>query len=310
MEQAHYLDRLIKTNEFGFRELVLSEIDNAPVLKVNRHEMKEEMTSLFYRDISNGDDYFAILHSFVSKGLSKRCAAPVARFADGEYAFYAKDLHCNGLYQQAESVGDIKESMPKHIEALKLLNRIGKLAPLIYPGNVQHKARSLLPFLGKSKIDSRALRFTDFLYLNGISLTKNNYVPFYVVYAYLTSKLFSQVVDKRELCIIGSDCNMNLCRRWFANFSCHPSISFAEIPESYVATKWNSIKDDVLARIPGDTDLCLVGAGIGSVLVCVDVANAFSIPAIDAGHVLNMLNGREDKSNGPRLYTIHNKYGP
>ena len=72
-----------------------------------------------------------------------------------------------------------------------------------------------------------------------------------------------------------------------------------------MATQWTSIKEDVLKRIEPDVDLCLVGAGIGSLLVCVDIANQFSIPAIDAGHVLNMMNGREDKSGGPRLYTIH-----
>lgn len=54
-----------------------------------------------------------------------------------------------------------------------------------------------------------------------------------------------------------------------------------------------------------DTGLCLVGAGIGALLVFVDVAHKFSIPAIDAGHVLNMMNGCEEKSGRPRLYTIH-----
>ena len=85
---------------------------------------------------------------------------------------------------------------------------------------------------------------------------------------------------------------------------CIPNISFTEIPDRYVATQWTSIKKDVLERITQDVDLCLVGAGIGSLLVCVDIANQFSIPAIDAGHVLNMMNGREEKSSGARLYTI------
>jgi len=49
----------------------------------------------------------------------------------------------------------------------------------------------------------------------------------------------------------------------------------------------------------------VVGAGIGSLLVCVDVAQEFSIPVIDAGHVLNMINNCEDKSGGARLYTIY-----
>lgn len=64
------------------------------------------------------------------------------------------------------------------------------------------------------------------------------------------------------------------------------------------------MKESILPAIPSDTELCLVGAGVGALLVCVDIAKRFSIPAIDAGHVLNMMNGRVDKSQGPRLYTI------
>jgi hypothetical protein len=77
-----------------------------------------------------------------------------------------------------------------------------------------------------------------------------------------------------------------------------------EIPAEYVATRWEKIKKELLEKISPDTDLCLAGAGVGALLVCADVARAFSIPAIDAGHVLNMMNGRVDKSNGARLYTL------
>ncbi len=71
-----------------------------------------------------------------------------------------------------------------------------------------------------------------------------------------------------------------------------------------MATQWESIREDMLRQIPSDTDICLVGAGVGALMVCVDVAERFSLPVIDAGHVLNMMNEREDKSKGPRLYTL------
>ena len=64
------------------------------------------------------------------------------------------------------------------------------------------------------------------------------------------------------------------------------------------------MKEDVLGKIPADADICLVGAGVGALPVCVDAAMRLSAPAIDAGHILNMMNGREDKSNGMRLYTL------
>jgi len=307
MRETYYLNRLIKDETFRFANLLLKDIDNYPVLEINSPEMAEQETCLFYRDVSVGDQYFEILHTFVRETLFSGNPAPIVRFADGEYAFYANDLHCNGLYQQAESVEAIKKAIPLHIEALRVLSHTGKLAPLIYPGNTQHRRKGFLSFLRRRKIDNSALRFVKFLHENEVGITGRNYLPFYMVYAYLTSSQFSQVVDEKKLCIISSECNLDLCRKWFARFSSKPEIVFTQIPESYLATRWESIRKNIIDKIPSDIDICLVGAGIGSLLVCVDVATTFSIPAIDAGHVLNMMNGREDKSNGPRLYTMRKR---
>jgi len=301
-----YLNRLIASQEFRFDRLELKGIDNSPAIRDYGPEMIEQETCLFHRDVSCGDDYFEGLHTFISEGLSKGNAAPVVRFADGEYAFYADSLDCNGLYQQAESVNAIKKIMPIHIKTLKILSQKGKLAPLIYPGNIQGKRKNLFQFfLAKYRSNDSALKFAEFLFNNKIDLTGKNYVPFYGVYAYLTSKRFIKTVDGKKLCIINSTCNIDSCRQWFARFSSYPNIAFTEIPGSYMATQWESIKKDVFNKIPPESDICLVGAGIGSLLACVDVAQKFSIPAIDAGHVLNMINNCQDKSGGARLYTIY-----
>jgi hypothetical protein len=305
-KETFYLNRLIESREFRFDRLELEGIDNSPAISDYGSEMIEQETCLFHRDVSSGEDYFEMLHTFIGKGLSEGNAAPVVRFADGEYAFYADSLDCNGLYQQAESVDAIKKIMPIHIEALKILSQKGKLAPLIYPGNIQDKRKNLFQFfLAKYRSNDSALRFVELLFYNKIKLTGINYVPFYIVYAYLTSKRFIETVDDKKLCIINSKCNIDSCRQWFARFSSYPNIAFTEIPGSYMATQWESIKKDVFNKIPPESDICLVGAGIGSLLVCVDVAQEFSIPVIDAGHVLNMINNCEDKSGGARLYTIY-----
>ena len=305
MKKTSYLDSLISNQTFRFDKLTLNGIDNTPILKVNVPEIIEQETCLFHRDISDGDGYFEMLHNFIKSGISTRRTAPVVRFADGEYAFYQNSLRCNGLYQQAESVESIKKAMPIHIEALKILAKSGKFASLIYPENVRQEKKGVFSFFRKSKEDDSALKFIEFLFNHNIKLTNKNYIPFYIVYAYLTSNDFGNLVNGKKICIISSECNMDACMQWFAQFSSHPDIIFTEIPDSYVATLWESMKENVLSQIPSNIDLCLVGAGIGSLLVCVDVATKFSIPAIDAGHVLNMMNGREGKSNGPRLYTIH-----
>jgi len=304
MKKVDYLDSIISSSSFRFDKLALDGIDNTPIFKINVPEITEQEICLFHRDISDGNGYFEMLHNFISRGISTRMATPVVRFADGEYAFYDYSLTCNGLYQQAESIEAIKKAMPLHIEALKILSRSGKFASLIHPGNVRQEQKGLLSFFRKSKGDNSALKFIDFLYGHNMELTDKNYLPFYVVYAYLTSQVFGSLVNGKNICIISSECNIDACRQWFATFSSYPHIVFTEIPTSYVATRWASMKEHILSQVPSDVDLCLVGAGVGSTLVCVDVAAKFCIPAIDGGHVLNMMNGREDKSNGPRLYTI------
>jgi len=305
MKKADYLNSLISSQIFRFENLTLNGIDNTPILKINVPEMIEQETCLFHRDVASGDDYFKLLHNEINRRISAHEAMPIVRFADGEYAFYQNSLHCNGLYQQAASVESIKKAMPIHIEALKILAKSGKFASLIYPGNARQEKKGVVSFFRKSKGDDSALKFIDFLFNNNIELANNNYIPFYIVYAYLTSTDFGNLVNGKKICIVNSECNMDACRRWFAQFSSYPDIVFTEIPDSYVATRWEFMKENILSQVPSDVDLCLVGAGVGSILACIDVAKRFSIPAIDAGHVLNMMNGREDKSNGPRLYTIH-----
>ena len=307
MGKMYYLEQLIASKEFRYDRLVLNGIDNEPVKTKHGTTITDQETNLFHREVVSGSDYFDILNTFVYNGIRTRQPAPVVRFADGEYAFYAYSLHCNGLYQQAESVDAIKKAMPLHLEALRVLERSGKLAPLIFPGNTEQKKKTIFSFLNRVKNDHSAAAFLDFFFENQVALKRDNYVPFYVVYAYLTSRLFCESVDGKKLCIVSSECNLDLYHQWFARFSSYPQILFARLPDRYVATQWGTIKSEILGQIPGDTDLCLVGAGIGSLLVCVDIAQQFSIPAIDAGHVLNMMNGREDKSSGSRLYTIWKK---
>lgn len=301
--KTDYVNNLIQSGQFRFEKLVLKEIDNTPVLKMNTPQMADEEICLFHRDVLTGDDSFTILHHTITRGLSERKAAPVVRFADGEYAFYNYDLGCNGLYRQAETVDAIKKAMPSHITALKKMAASGTLAPLIFPGNSTRKKRGVFKLFLSSKEESSASTFLKLLFHNEIELTADNYTPFYVVYAYLTSEDFIRLVDHKKVCILNSEFNRDSCSTWFDRFSSHPDLSFVETPAEYVATRWEFIKKDILKQIPPDTDICIVGAGIGALMICVDVAERFSIPAIDAGHVLNMMNDRVNKSNGARLYT-------
>ena len=304
-----YLRELLESGGFRFARLDLPDIDNEPVIMANVPEIVKQETGLFHRGVADGSDYLDILHHYVKVGMEERRSAPVVRFADGEYAFYQFTLGCNGLYRQAESVVAIRRAMPLHINALRRLAAGGKMAPLIFPGNIgREKKRGILSLFRslfrRSVGGASAVSFLNFLHDNGIDLTGENYLPFYVVYAYLTSEIFARLVDGRKLCILNGDCNPGGCREWFARFSSRPEIVFTESPAEYVATRWEAMREGILGRIPSDTDLCLAGAGVGALMVCVDAAARYAIPVLDAGHVLNMMNGREDKSKGLRMYTL------
>lgn len=299
-----YLEQLLAGGSFRLDRLTIRDIDNGPVFAVNAPDIAEQETCLFHRDVSSGDQYVEMLHATVQRAMAEKAAMPIVRFADGEYAFYRYSLECNGLYRQAEDAAAIRKAMPGHVEAMRALARRGRIAPLVFPGNTRRKVRGFFSFLRKSRDDDSAIGFLDFLAANGIELTGENYVPFYAVYAYLVSGRFAKLLDGKSVCIVNSDFDENACRSWFRQFSSRPRISHAPIAAEYVATRWDSMREGVLAAVPPGVDVCIVGAGVGALQVCVDIADRFSAIAVDAGHVMNMMNGRVDKSGGPRLYTL------
>ncbi|HOW56753.1 MAG TPA: hypothetical protein PKZ12_02030 [Smithellaceae bacterium] len=308
MEKKNHLEQLIRQKSFRFDHLSIAGIDNAPVAKIFSPAILEQEICLFANDIKNGDEYCARLHERLLASLQKRSALPIVRFADGEYAFYNLTLGCNGLYKQAESVAAIEKVIPLHIRNMQSLAVAGLFAPLVCPTNSNTNARGFFP-IGKAKKDSSANDFLNFLNSAGIALHSGNYLPFYVVYAYLTSAAFAAAVNGKRICILNSEYNEKSCREWFALQGSFPRLDYVPIPAEYAATRWQEYSTDILNKIAPDTDLCLAGAGVGALLICVDAANKFSLPAIDAGHVLNMMNGRADKSNGARLYTLRKNNG-
>lgn len=306
MDKERYLEKLIADKIFRFNHLDITDIDNQPAVEIFSESVLEQEICLFANTVNSGNDYCQILEKKIFHAVQKHSSLPIVRFADGEYAFYRLTLGCNGLYQQAESISAIKTALPQHIAALKYVEGNGLLAPLVFPANSNVTDDSAFPFLRKKR-DSSGADFLNFLYTNNVNLTPGNYIPFYVIYAYLSSAQFAVAMDKKKICILNSEYNKESCRNWFAQFNSYPALTFVDIPAEYVATRWNENHKTILNEVSQDTDLCLAGAGVGALLVCADVARTFSIPVIDAGHVLNMMNGRADKSNGARLYTIRKR---
>jgi len=300
---AGEMGRTAIAGEFHFQRLTVDGIDNRAVLAANKPEMAAEETCLFHPDLPDGNACLRKLQERVQAGMDNRTPLPVVRFADGEYAFYALSLDCNGLYRQAESQAAIRTALPFHVDALVRLSRMGFLAPLVFPGNIEKPRRGLAVLLRGFRKRPSATTFLDFLHRQGIPLTGGNYLPFYVVYAWLSSPSCARLLDGKKVCLIGSDWNREACENWFARCGSRPELSFVAIPTEYVATRWPAMKESVLGAIPAAAEICLAGAGIGALPLCVDAAATLSVPVVDAGHVFNMMNDRVDKSNGSRLYT-------
>lgn len=303
LPSALALEKFFDRGHFRFDRLVIEGIDNEPVFAKNDPSQREEEVILFHHSVLSGDAYVARMADRIEAGINNHAALPVVRFADGEYAFYSRSLKCNGLYKQAESVSAIKAAFPAHAEALRYLAATGILAPLIFPGNTR-KRSWLRKLLGKKDGKDLAIQFLQFLADHQIKITDANYIPFYCVYSYLSSTRFARSVDGKTVCIVNSDFNAAACTDWFARAGSHPKLVHVPIPASYVATRWDSMREEVLRNVPENPDCFMVGAGVGALEVCVDVARRFSVPAIDAGHILNMMNDLESKSAGPRLYTF------
>lgn len=296
------LGQLVNGEDYRFGQLAIEGIDNSPVFALYGEGLKTEEVCLFHKSVPSGDAYVARLGDRIEAAMKGGSPLPVVRFADGEYAFYSGSLKCNGLYHQAESAAAIKAAFPAHAEAMRYLAESGVLAPLIFPGNT-HERRGLRALFGKKDGKDMAIRFLQFLARHQIRLTESNYVPFYCVYSYLSSTRFARALDGKTVCIVNSDFNEAACTAWFERAGSRPKLVHVPIPASYVATRWDSMREEAFRHVPQQPDCFMVGAGVGALEVCVDAARRFSAPAIDSGHILNMMNDLESKSAGPRLYT-------
>lgn len=291
-----------KENGFLFRKLEFEGLSNKDFLESHPSRKKEEIP-LFSSDVSNGDEYLFRLDERIKNAIDNRTPFPVVRFYDGEYWYYSYSLKCNGLYEQAESRRHIKMSMPMHVEALKYVSENGHICPLIYKENFFPRRLRFKDFIrGNNK---RGGSGSDLLYLmskNNMFLTDDNYTPFHVIYAYLSSKLFLKRIKDRKICIVNTLINEDKVESWFKERDASPSLSYVKIPEEYVATQWKSYREEIINAIPDDVDLCLVGAGIGALMICADISSERHCPSIDAGHILNFMNGRTANLVRQRLY--------
>ena len=62
MERAHYLGRLIGEGDFRFERLVISAIDNEPIIELYGEDYRRVETNLFHQQVRKGDEYMEKLN--------------------------------------------------------------------------------------------------------------------------------------------------------------------------------------------------------------------------------------------------------
>jgi N-acetylglucosaminyl-diphospho-decaprenol L-rhamnosyltransferase len=293
---------ILKNVGFCRSKLEHPKLDNSSILVNSSKGMMKELFSLTHRSKLSLSENISFLDLTISRSIIEKAGLPVVRFADGEYSFYFGSMACNGLYKQAENLEEILISIPRHMQSIKVVSTNGILAPLFHDGNMKEKISFRKKLKGYQPIGC-AGSFLDLISLFNINLHRDNYVPFYSVYAYLTSSLFLKTCHQKKICLLNSDYNAKAAQTWFSRCGQEIFIEHVELPHQFLATRWIEFREKILNKIPRDSALCLVGGRIGALEVCVDISTTLSIPAIDGGHVLNMINDKISKSAGPRLFT-------
>lgn len=255
-------------------------------------EAIDECYALFGNDVASGDEYLLRFFNLVEAAIHNHQELPIVRMADGEFAFYRKSIKVNGLYQQTRGEQDIIQALPYHIACLQRISQIGLLCPITYLYNISWVTLY------------ECATFWDFLESINASLTPSNYLPFYAIYAALTSLTFMTLIDHKDVLIVSDQFVPQALDSWNAQFHVTPNYKFVSIPSQYVSTDWLSYRDSTLAEIRniGNVDLVMVAAGAGAVPVCHDVARELQVPVIDSGHVINLMMNNAARSGGHRLF--------
>lgn len=116
-----------------------------------------------------------------------------------------------------------------------------------------------------------------------VSLTMQNYVPFYFVYALLTGSERGRILSGRRILVIHS-----------ATGGKREAIRRSLLGEGAAEVVWHGISADRslydvidVERYVGRVDLCLFGAGIGKPAI-VSQLEPLEVPCIDAGYVMEV----------------------
>ena len=265
-------------------------------LKVNipAYEAILETSILIYKSQDSIVNSCERFHQKLCNAVFEKLPFPVVRFADGEYSFYNNSLKCNGLYKQVENHFKLFIYKQLHKKYLIDLSKIGYFAPLINENYI----------LKKYYFGNPLIKFLKFLIKNNIILSDKNYFPFYFLYKYLFSELFSNFLSNKKVLLINSSFNEDKAYSYFNNAGAkNINLKYLQIPEEYASNQMDNILGKIRCLRGENLDIAFIGAGLCALPICVEVSKTLSIPSIDGGHFLNIINSKVESSNGARLFT-------
>ena len=213
---------------------------------------------------------------------------PVYRMSDGEFKFCLgetgikkrilsalriNDNYLSTCWGEAYTKKEIKEAWDKFIDNLKRISGQGYLA-IHFVENALFKG-----YTGYIKLMS------DWFDRHNIQLTESNYISFYMIYAILCGRDSIKLFQNRRILIITSDYDDR-----FIKLEKELQLKYQiECVSFYEISRTKSLLEKInFKKINGNVDLVLIGAGIGSLNILMQLS-ALNTVCIDAGIVLDAL---------------------
>lgn len=259
--------------------MILEEMEFRP-LQLDGYEVdpgKQDEATVMLPEGKMAEPLFESFMGSVLFEMEERQYLPIARFCDGEYAFYAG--------REVETCWGEKAKMEghefRHIDALRLISRKGYLCPNL------------------SKAWEPQWRpFLEWLDRHGILLQR--YAPFYFVYAMLGHSTFLKALRGKRVGLISSFANKDL--RGLTHVFQHEigakSVDLCPLPASGVA------HGEFEVEFYFAPDIVFVGAGIGAPLVLAEL-EPLGCVCIDAGFLFHIWDGSRSKRE--RLFLDYQK---
>jgi hypothetical protein len=227
---------------------------------------------------------------------------PICRLSDGEYTFlcgpqppikdnfiaqiassirfYLKKWSSKGALNAATSKGVSSGNYDKNEISVSKTNYLRNLGEISRSGILAlHLTYAKTPFQERFHY-----ALSRVFAQNNITITEQNYYPFYFVYAYFLTDAFTQFIrSKKVLIITGADENKTeKVRNYFAGLGVS-SVHFYKISSN--RSLYDNI--DVSSLLPLDIDICFVAAGIGKPNIMVQL-KPLSCTCIDVGFMFEV----------------------